>query len=129
MGWWSVASGLAIPPLGQTWELDVGPGFFIAFLGNSGLTAPLYVYVSRWFDRHRGSALALIASGQYVSGAIWPPIFDYAVGEYGWRQTMLMFAVFEVAVIVPIAIIFLKRPPEILAPATASEQAARPTVL
>src|SRR5436190_473065 len=125
----SVAIGLAISSLGQTWELYVGHGLFIGLLGNSGLNAPLYVYVSRWFDRRRGSALALIASGQYISGAIWPPIFNYTVAEYGWRHTMLMFAVFEVAVILPVAIVFLKPPPEVIPPATASTQAARPTVL
>ena len=125
----SIAIGLAISSLGQTWELYLGHGLFIGLLGNAGLNAPLYVYVSRWFDRHRGSALALIASGQYISGAIWPPIFDYAVAEYGWRQTMLTFAAFEVAVIVPIAIIFLKRPPEIVPAPTASAQATSPTVL
>jgi MFS family permease len=125
----SIAIGLAISSLGQTWQLYLGHGLFIGLLGNSGLNAPLYVYVSRWFDRHRGSALALIASGQYVSGAIWPPIFDYTIAEYGWRNTMLMFAAFEVAVIVPIAIIVLRRPPEVVLPATASAQATRPTVL
>src|SRR3954469_13871887 len=125
----SIAIGLAISSLGQTWELYLGHGLFIGLLGNAGLNAPLYVYVSRWFDRHRGSALALIASGQYISGAIWPPVFDYAIAEYGWRDTMLMFAVFEVAVIVPIAIIVLKRPPEVLPPPAASAQAVRPTVL
>jgi len=125
----SIAIGLAISSLGQTWQLYLGHGLFIGLLGNSGLNAPLYVYVSRWFDRHRGSALALIASGQYVSGAIWPPIFDYTIGEYGWRNTMVMFAAFEVAVIVQIAIIVLKRPPEVVLPATASAQATRPTVL
>jgi MFS family permease len=129
IGSMSIAVGLAISSLGQTWELYLGHGLFMGLLGNAGLNAPLYVYVSRWFDRRRGSALALIASGQYVSGAIWPPIFDYAIGEYGWRETMLMFAAFEVAVIVPIAIIFLRRPPEIVAPATGSAQSARPTVL
>ena len=88
----SIAIGLAISSLGQTWELYLGHGLFMGLLGNAGLNAPLYVYVSRWFDRRRGSALALIASGQYISGAIWPPIFDYAIGDYGWRETMLMFA-------------------------------------
>src|SRR3954447_9192744 len=125
----SIAIGLAISSLGHTWALYLGHGLFIGLLGNSGLNAPLYVYVSRWFDRRRGSALALIASGQYISGAIWPPIFDYTVAEYGWRHTMLTFALFEVAIILPIAIIFLRRPPEVIAPATASTQAARPTVL
>src|SRR3954447_128793 len=101
----SIAIGLAISSLGQTWELYLGHGLFMGVFGNAGLNAPLYVYVSRWFDRRRGSALALIASGQSISGAIWPPIFEYTVAEYGWRNTMLMFAVFEVAIIVPIAIV------------------------
>jgi MFS family permease len=39
------------------------------------MNAPFYVYVSRWFDRRRGSALALISSGSYLAGAIWPSMF------------------------------------------------------
>src|SRR3989440_4987530 len=124
-----IAIGLAISSLGQTWELYLGHGLFIGLLGNSGLNAPLYVYVSRWFDKRRGSALALIASGQYISGAIWPPIFDYTIAQYGWRDTMLMFAVFEVAIIVPIPGAILPRPPEVMPPPAASAGTTRPTVL
>src|SRR3954469_23918488 len=125
----SVAIGLAISSLGQTWELYVGHWLFIGLLGNSGLNAPLYVYVSRWFDKRRGSALALIASGQYISGAIWPPIFEYTVATYGWRSTMLTFGIFEVAIVVPIALLVLKKPPEVPPPPAAASGAARPTVL
>ena len=124
-----IALGLAISSLGQTWQLYLGHGLFMGLLGNSGLNAPLYVYVSRWFDRRRGSALALIASGQYISGALWPPVFESAIAAYGWRTTMLAFALFELAVILPIAALVLRRPPEIIAPATASGEAARPAVL
>src|SRR3954454_10766924 len=125
----SIAIGLAISSLGQTWQLYLGHGLFIGLLGNAGLNAPLYVYVSRWFDRRRGSALALIASGQYISGAIWPPVFDHTIAEYGWRQTMLGFGALEMLVILPIAIFALKRPPEAAAAATATTEAARPAVL
>src|SRR5215212_1552917 len=115
--------------LGPTWALYIGHGLFMGLLGNSGLNAPLYVYVSRWFDRRRGSALALIASGQYISGAIWPPIFEYTVATYGWRSTMLTFGIFEVAIVVPIALLVLKNPPEVAPPPAATSGAARPTVL
>jgi MFS family permease len=101
----------------------------MGLLGNAGLNAPLYIYVSRWFDRRRGSALALIASGQYISGAVWPPIFDHAIAAYGWRETMFVFALAEVLVILPIAIFMLTRPPEVIAPVVATSDAARPTVL
>ena len=72
----SICIGLFISTLGAPWQLYVGHGVFIGLLGNAGLNAPLYVYVSRWFDRRRGSALALISSGGYVAGSIWPPIFE-----------------------------------------------------
>ena len=48
-------------------------------------TRRCYVYVSRWFDRRRGTALALISSGQYVAGAIWPPVFERGIARFGWR--------------------------------------------
>jgi hypothetical protein len=53
-----ICVGLTISSFGAPWQLYVGHGLFIGFLGNGGLNAPLYVYVSRWFDRRRGSALA-----------------------------------------------------------------------
>ena len=69
-----ICIGLALATGGKTWQLYVGQGLFVGFLGVGGMNAPFYVYVSRWFDRRRGSALALISSGAYVAGALWPPI-------------------------------------------------------
>ncbi len=129
-----IAIGLTIASqghglLGETNALYIGHGVFVGLLGMAGLNAPLYVYVSRWFDRRRGSALALIASGQYLAGSVWPPILERAVAGYGWRDTMLMFAAVQLAVIVPLAAIFLRRPPEVVAPAPVASGGARPTVL
>ena len=108
-----VCVGLTVSSLGEPWHLYVGHGLFIGLLGNGGINAPLYVYVTKWFDRHRGSAFALISSGVYIAGAIWPPIFERIVAAVGWRQTMWTYGLFEMAVIVPLAAIFLRAPPEI----------------
>jgi MFS family permease len=107
-----ICIGLALSTGGATWQLYIGQGLFVGFLGVGGMNAPFYVYVSRWFDRRRGSALALISSGSYVAGAIWPPIFERAVAYAGWRQTMLYYGLIEVAVVVPLAAMFLRPPPE-----------------
>jgi MFS family permease len=104
--------GLALSTGGESWQLYVGHGLFMGFFGIGGMNAPFYVYVSRWFDRRRGSALALISSGSYLAGAIWPPIFEPAINYAGWRQTMTYFGLIEVVVIVPLAVIFLTRPPD-----------------
>src|SRR4029078_13101768 len=111
-----VGLGLAIsaygsPWLRETWALYVGHGLFIGLLGNAGLNAPLYVYVSRWFDKRRGSALALISSGGYLAGFVWPTVFERAISSYGWRATMIGYGIFQVVAIVPVAMIFLKPPP------------------
>lgn len=115
-----MAVGLLISSQGEPWHLYVGHGLFMGVLGNSGINAPLYIYVSRWFDKHRGSALALISSGSYIAGTIWPTIFERAIAHIGWRDTMFWYALVEVAVIVPIALIFLRPAPEVVIPAGAA---------
>ena len=104
--------GLTLATLGPTWPLYIGYGLFVGLIGLAGINAPLYVYTSKWFERRRGSALALISSGTYIAGAVWPPIFERAIAYVGWRQAMLWFGLLEVVLIVPLAAVFLRRPPE-----------------
>jgi MFS family permease len=107
-----IAVGLAIASLGARWQLYLGHGLFIGLMGLAGINAPLFVYVSKWFERRRGSALALISSGGYIAGAVWPLLFERSIALVGWRYTMLGYGVIAVAVIVPLAAIFLRSPPE-----------------
>src|SRR5689334_20361224 len=86
-----MAGGLALSSLGSIWALMVGHGLLIGLLGNGALYAPLIVYVSRWFDRRRGAAIALISSGQYIAGIIWPTLIGLGIAHYGWQTTMLGF--------------------------------------
>ena len=103
-----IGLGLAISTLGPPWPLWIGHGLFIGLIGLGGINAPMYIYVSRWFDRRRGSALALISSGSYLAGAMWPPVFERAIAAFGWRQTMLWYALAEIVVIVPLAAIYFR---------------------
>jgi MFS family permease len=112
-----IGLGLAISTLGPPWPLWIGHGLFIGLIGLGGINAPLYIYVSHWFDRRRGSALALISSGSYVAGAMWPPLFERAIASLGWRETMLWYALAEIVVIVPLAAICFRRAPEMAHPA------------
>jgi MFS family permease len=105
------ALGLAVSAIGQTWALILGGGVLIGLLGNSAHFPPLVTYVSRWFDRRRGTAVALISSGQYLAGMFWPSVFEREISEYGWQATMLGFAVVVAAAIVPLAL-FLRPPPQ-----------------
>jgi MFS family permease len=118
-----IGLGLAISTLGPPWPLWVGHGLFIGLIGLGGINAPMYIYVSRWFDRRRGSALALISSGSYLAGAMWPPLFERVIADFGWRQTMLWYGVLEIAVIIPLAVTYFSAPPEVIHPAAPTDGA------
>ena len=118
-----IGAGLALSTFNPPWPLWIGHGFFIGLIGLGGINAPMYVYISRWFDRRRGSALALISSGSYLAGALWPLLFERAIAAFGWRQTMLWDALAEIVVIVPLAALYFRRPPEVIHAATGSTKA------
>ena len=105
-----IAAGLALSSLGSIWTLYLGHAL-LGFLGNGGVYPPLLVYVSRWFERRRGAAIALISSGQYVAGVVWPFFFERGMTAFGWQAVMLVYGVFALVVILP-ATLFLKNPPK-----------------
>ena len=115
MGTLSMAAGLALSSLGSVWALYVGHGLLIGLLGNGAIYAPLLIYVSRWFDRRRGTALALISSGQYIAGILWPSLLEIGIKQFGWRPVMLGFGLVVLAIL---PLLTLLRPaPEPLVPA------------
>ena len=55
--------------------------------GASATFGPLMAEASHWFERRRGIAVAIAATGSYVGGAVWPPIVNWGIQAYGWRAT------------------------------------------
>ena len=121
----SIFVGLYISTLGEPWQLWLGHGLFVGLLGLGGLNAPLYVYVSHWFYRRRGSALALLSSGNYLAGACWPVAFEQISGNWGWRTTMLAYGLIQLVAILVLAGFFLPSAPHASA-AAGSRTAAAP---
>ena len=107
-----MAGGLALSATGSVWALYVGHGLLIGLVGNGAIFAPLVIYVTRWFDRRRGSALALISSGQYIAGVVWPSVFERGIALYGWPTTMLAYSAVVIVVILPLALLYLRPSPE-----------------
>ena len=93
------------------WTLWVANGLLIGLLGKSAMIAPLVANGMKWFDRRRGLAVAIIASGQGLAGVIWPPIFQYSNDLFGWRYTFLYFAIFALFVMLPLVWLIRKQPP------------------
>ena len=111
MGGAAILAGLALASLGQGWSLLAGIGLGVGLFGNGALFAPLVAYVSLWFDRRRGTALALVSSGQYIAGFVWPFVFERAIAAFGWQATMLAYGAFAATVVVTLAALVLVPPP------------------
>ncbi|MGH7190380.1 MAG: MFS transporter, partial [Acetobacteraceae bacterium] len=106
-----MAGGLALSATGSLAALLIGHGVLMGFLGNGALYPPLVVYVSRWFDRHRGTAIALISSGQYIAGMFWPTPFEHISATIGWQATMLAYAAFILVTVLPLVLLLLHPAP------------------
>ena len=88
-------------------------------VGSSATFAPLLADTSHWFIRRRGMAVAIIASGNYLAGALWPPVLQYAIAETGWRSAYVSVALFCLATMTPLALVLKRRAP-MHAPAAAT---------
>lgn len=78
-------------------------------IGASVTFAPMMADLSHWFTKRRGIAVAIAASGNYVAGAIWPPIVQYSTASLGWRPTQIWIGLFVVAAMLPLVFVFRRR--------------------
>ncbi len=73
---------------------------------------PLMADISHWFVRRRGIAVAITASGNYLSGAIWPVLMSGMLADGSWRQVYLILAVVSVIVIIPLSLLLRRKVPD-----------------
>ena len=102
-----VLSGLS----GGIWGFTLAQGLLVGFLGSSAAFGPLMADTTQWFVRRRGIAVALCASGNYIAGAVWPPIIQHFVEVAGWRQTLIGLGVFTTLAMGALALMLRARPP------------------
>ncbi|MET0312561.1 MAG: MFS transporter, partial [Burkholderiaceae bacterium] len=111
-----ITAGMA----GSLWQFNIVQGVLIGLLGTSATFAPLVADTSQWFTRRRGIALAICMSGNYVAGAVWPPVVQHFIETSGWRATYIGVGIFCLISMVPLAL-FLKRRPPVLTAAAAAQ--------
>ncbi len=109
----SVALGLGfvLAALSQSyWQFVVVQAVLIGFLGSASTFGPLVADTSQWFLKRRGLAVAIVASGNYIAGTIWPPFMQASIEAYGWRTTYIAIGIICVVVMLPLAQFLKVRP-------------------
>ena len=86
-------------------------GLFLGFFGASATFAPLEADTSLWWNKRRGIAVAICASGNYLAGAIWPPLTQWGVSTIGWRDTYIWMGLASGISMALLALLMRRRPP------------------
>ncbi len=100
----------------------IGPGTSIIF-------GPLIVDISHWFDRHRGVAMAVAASGNYLSGAVWPTAMSWVMQSHGWRTAYLVVGIVCFVTMVPLILLLRRSAPHEVFSGAPSNRPVRPIAL
>jgi MFS family permease len=123
-----LGSGFALAAAsGGIGSFTLAHGVLLGLFGCSATFAPLVADTSLWFVRRRGIAVAICASGNYLAGALWPPIVQSVVEQHGWRNAYLALAVLSVVALPLLALALRTRPPALAAAPAHSAHAATPS--
>lgn len=83
-------------------QLLIGLGAAVGF-------GPLIADISHWFMRRRGIAVALVASGNYLSGAIWSVALSDLLQSDGWRAVYAFLAILTACFVIPMALLLRRK--------------------
>ena len=70
------------------------------------------VPVTKWFVRKRGKALAVMSLGNPIGGLIFIPLTQIFIDDFGWRLAWIYLAIIGTSLILPLAIVLVRREPE-----------------
>jgi MFS family permease len=117
--------GIMVPLIAGTLVLGLGfvvaglaPSYWVFIAAQAGLIGlfgvattfgPLVADVSLWFQKRRGLAVSVVASGNYLAGAIWSPILTWGEQSYGWRNTYIAIGILCVVLMLPLSFLLRRR--------------------
>ena len=104
------AAAVSIGQVTEPWQLYAANAL-LAF-GWTGTTLSIITNtLGLWFDKKRGMAISLALNGASFGGIVGVPLLVAAIGTFGFSGAMIASAVVMVALMVPVILIFVGRPP------------------
>jgi MFS family permease len=121
-----IGAGAWVAALGDgVIALFLGYGGLMGLLGHSGTFAPLVSNLTLWFDKHRGTAVAVLTCGHSLAGTVWPQVYRHLLPAYGWRRSLMIYGVFAMVTMLALSLT-VRRPRQ---EATRATAAAKPPPL
>jgi MFS family permease len=106
----TLSAGFILSAMAPTyWTYIAAQAGLIGLLGTSSTFGPLVADISLWFKKNRGIAVAVVASGNYLAGAIWPKILTWSIAAYGWRTSYIAIGILLLATMLPLSLLLRRR--------------------
>jgi MFS family permease len=109
-----VMSGVGFLLLSQSRNYAMFLAIYVGVLSvgfNAGFNHAVMTSVNSWFVRRRGLAMAVIAAGVSLGGAVITPLIAYSISQWGWRTGAIISGVALLVTSVPLSY-FLRSSPE-----------------
>jgi predicted MFS family arabinose efflux permease len=120
------AASISIGQVTEPWQLYLANAV-LAF-GWAGTSLGIITNtLGLWFDKKRGMAISLALNGASFGGIIGVPLLVAAIGYFGFSGAMIAAAVVMIALMVPVILFLVGRPPMHLAMAVAASAADAPS--
>ena len=123
IGAMGVGSGFVLAGLSPNiWLFALAHGLLMGAFGSASTFAPLLADTSLWWNKRRGIAVAVCASGNYLAGSIWPALAQQGVESMGWRNTYIWIGIVCGLGMGTLAFLMRQRPPILAVAAPGSLQ-------
>jgi MFS family permease len=94
----------------RLWQLYL-TFFVLGVVGNGTAQMAYSRAVSSWFERRRGTALAVVMSGGAIGAIVLPPAAEALIESVGWRRACLVLGAMVLVVGIPIVARFIRERP------------------
>src|ERR1700674_1174751 len=105
------AAAVSIGKATEPWQLYLANAV-LAFGWAGTSLAVITNTLGLWFDKKRGMAISLALNGASFGGIIGVPLLVAGIGQFGFPGAMILAAVVMLALMIPVILIFVGRPPE-----------------
>ena len=104
------AAAIGIGQVTEPWQLFLANA--VLALGWAGCSLSMINNtLGLWFDRKRGMAISLALNGASFGGIAGVPLLVAAIGYFGFSGAMTVSSIVMVALMIPVILIFVGRPP------------------
>ena len=87
-------------------------GVVMAIAMSGGSINTTVSIISKWFERKRALAVAIVAAGAPMGGMVLVPLASYLIELAGWRTTWAFLGVLVLALCVPMAYFVMREQPK-----------------